>query len=329
MREYLLKIHKMNAGISDPSELHAFASAAKAFLKAEDSHAAYTRPLARALKTAKNRYIVACIFDIAASLNVGEGFLHEKYMRKYFKHTTTRHSVLGYLNSFGISFLDAAIRRAIEKDACFLSEEVYRHIKSRKTLSRDLLLGSNPELAPKQLDIIINCRVFFSIQSYVRLLGHSTKLVSFKAFEAFSLFFSEVSADEGVLDTFDLRSAVRKREERSGGYCLSVHDNSVCILDAANFIVFGWCFLPEKLEILELARSKDCKEKTARLQGIVNKYSAKSLEIGVDISEDNLATYKPGAVGPSGLVHRDAVHCVFDHLFARKCKKACCDCYEI
>ncbi|ELA42934.1 uncharacterized protein VICG_00249, partial [Vittaforma corneae ATCC 50505] len=304
-------------------------SAAKEFLKTEDDHTIYIKPLIKALKTAKNRNIVACVFDIAALLNVREEFIRRKYLQKYFKRTTTRYSVLGYLNSFSIDFLDQSIKKRIEEDASFQSEEVYEYIKNRPVLARDLLFSSGPGLIPKQLNIIVNCKLFFNIQNYIQLLGHNTKLISFKAFEAFSIFFNEVSTNESILDTLDLRNAVRKRDGYPNEYCLNIGDNSVCISDATNFIVFGWCFLPEKAEILKVARSQDHNGRIAKLKSIANKYSTRNLPIESDIEEDHLVTYHPTTTYPFDSACSFFNHYTFDHLFAKQYKKDICDCYEI
>lgn len=328
MRKYLLKIHKINKKIRDPSEFHSFLYAANRFLNTGKDHREFVEPLRKALKRIKNSIVLACILAIAACIRVESGFISKKDLRKFLKSPITRNPLLQYLDSFNISFLDAKIRYLLENDREFYSEELFKYIAKRNPLARAFILHENRELVPKQLNFMVSCKVFYGIQHFIQYLGHETRLLSFKAFEAFSFFFEEVISNETRLNEFLQEcGALCIVSRRENTYCLNIDAHSIHIADVENFIACGWSFLPEKYEIVELVKSDDSLTKYQRLNEIVRHYAKNTVLIeALGINEASLCS---GQKDCRFFMNIEEDESNFDHLFNKIYKKTVCDCYEI
>jgi len=323
LRDCLLKIDRINQEIRDPSEFYEFVSAAELFLASEANHSIFKKPVLRALKTVKSTLALSSIVRIASLLRTRRSFIRGRRLKKLLKCSSLRDSVLRYLLAHSISKFDRKISKLLVKNRSFQSETVYEYIRCKQHLSKRLLESTDRLLVSRQLDFIANCNVYFNIGSYMHLLGHSMKLIGFKAFEAFwSLFSGAVS------DVPELGDVVQISPLNPAEYCLNIQAHTLNIDDAYHFVIFGWCFLAEKYEILSAVRSGDLNYKLARLNEIVSSYAVNvPRACSVDILERDLCGAVPmrESVGSGNSLPYEPT---FDHLFDSNYRKCVCDCYE-
>lgn len=333
MKEYLLKLHLINENIKDNSEFHAFLDSARRFLKADQNHLIYEKAISKAIKK-RNWRIISLAFSIAAHLNSKKELFCRKIVKKYIKRSSVRDSILEYLTRFNLNFLDAEIAKMLEKDSTFVSKELYQYLKCNPRVLSRFLCIEDEAACYKQLELMINCEIFFNLPYFVRYLGHASSLICYKAFEAFYLFFQLVKVKyqtgnlEAFLSLYNLESSI-ELEDVTGSFHLKLGLNSILVTDPINFLNFGWSFFPEKSHILDIVISDAITTKSTLINKMLGKYVCGELNIPeASISKKNLvfASFESNIEEntPSGFLDNN-----FDHLFGDNYRKDICDCYEI
>lgn len=325
MKEYLLNLCRINQKIRDPSEFYEFGDAVERFLQTEDDHGVYKKSVQNALKAVKRSLPLSCIVKIASLMKVKDGFLSESLLKRLLKRSALWDSILQYLSAFKIDTFDKKIARLVQSNSQFSTEAVYCYVREKKYLVNGLLESTDPLQISKQLDFIINCKIYSGIEKYIHLLGHRTKTVALKAFEMFWIFCRDPS-------NADNRKILKQQVQNPDKYYVDVVEKSLNIDESRHFIIFGWSFLVEKDEILNTVRFSDLVLKLEYLNRIVMKYAINNPTPCVDdIFEADLceATSEKDCellFKPVNIVNECSE--IFDHMFDDNYKKDICDCYE-
>lgn len=335
MEKYLLKLHKLNQKIRDKSEFSAFLSSADQFLKGDESHSRYIRSIKKGLKKIRSKPVLAVIFEIASFINTERSFINKKILIKYLKDSITRDSVLKYLNTFKIQDLDAVILKLINKNSYPVTDSICRYIANNEDLLKDFLYNEDSENICRQLEFISKCNVFYNIRHYIQYMGHNSKLIALKAFEAFSMFFKLIryhlreNSLSSFMTKFEIIDSVCVFPDDV--FYLNIPAKSLQISNLCNFIQFGWKFISEKDLIVGCFEDDDTTYRTKVFTDIFLKYSANeysSEKYETDFNELNergLYDQMPCKLQKEEFNPKNMV---FDHLFGNSYRKDCCGCYE-
>lgn len=323
IKKCVFRLDKLNGNIKDISEFHNFIDSIERFLGNESDHEIYKQPVLKALKSKKKQVISVSLY-IASFLKVEAGFVPRRIVKKALMSRKTRDSALAYMRKFKIDFLDSKISNMLLKDSTFVSKELYKYIEEKKHIALRFLSLKEHRHAYRQLELVINSRVFFNMPYFIHYLGDSSKLICYKAFEAFQVFFEAVEV-ENVKDSHQGLLEIERFTHQDGKSIYFDPNNKIFPIlteDPKNFIRFGWQFLEEKEVILDLIQNKN-----KRLSKVINKYckgelDGEELEIAEselvavkrDKKDNNIKTTEIGS---------------FNHLFGKNYKKDNCDCHEL
>lgn len=331
MKRCLMKIWKIKWRMADDSDYSMFLASARVFLQGYGDHTIFIKPICKGFEMRKKRRTISLLYSLSSLLRVDKFFVDEKIVINHFKHRTLRPSILQCISSFSLCALDAQVKSLAVLDPSFVCKSLYELVKGRKEYACDFMFKEDAALCFKQLDFIANCNVTYNLKYFIRFLGSRSKILAFKAFEAFNSVFQDVESRlkcSGELEMLLLPPCISLKEEQ-GKPCLylGIEPNSLVIEDPANFLQFGFEFLEERARILasvELHKT-DARNSVIALNAILNKYAEAALVLDESrIEEIGLCCrkYVPDEPEEYGSIQD------FDFLFKQRSLKDACDCYE-
>jgi hypothetical protein len=331
MERCLMKIWRIRCCKADASDYSMFLASAQTFLQSRDNHTVFVRPICKGFKMCKRRRIISLLYSLSSFLRVDRFFIDEKTIMDHFRYRTLRPSILQCVNSFNLCLLDAQIRHLVIFDQSFVCKSLYELVRGRRECVRDFMFREDTALSYKQLEFIVNCSVTYNLEYFVRFLGSQSRILAFKAFEAFNTVFQELEsglACSGKLDASSLPQCISlSADPHSPRLCLNIRPSSLVIEDPVNFLQFGSEFLEEWTRIpalIELCKT-DARSSIASLNTILNRYA------------ESVPVLDGPRVGEINLCHRRHVsdECKesvsiqnFDFLFEKRSLRDVCDCYE-
>lgn len=326
MEIYLKKLHKINQKIKDPAEFWNFIDSAKAFInRAEncENQDLFVNSLRKALKLKNKTLVAQTIYEIASELKVNQSFVAIKTLKRDFKRSEVRSSVMKYLLKFEIKEFDHKIKKKLDKGKLRIDKNVLNYIKCNVEIAKDFMFNQDNENVFIQLDLIIESQVFYNISYFVQFLGSESRFLCFKAYEALNKFFECIETNEKDLNTSYDSHAYSQVLEFIGSESLSLalKENSLKIFNLQNFIIFAHSFLKERDEIIKMVKESDMNG----LLNIVSHYFSNVERRYLDIKESDLCKRSKTNI-PVLIRHEDNES--FAYLFRKKYRKDICDCYE-
>lgn len=331
MEKCLMKIWKIKWRKADASDYNMFLSSAHTFLQGCDNHMVFVKPIRKGFEVCKKRKIISLLYSLSSFLRVDEFFIGEKTVIGHFKHKTLRPSILQCVDSFNLCILDTQIMHLAISDRSFACKSLYELVRNRNEYVRDFMSKEDAALSYKQLEFVVNCNVTYNLGYFVRFLGSRSKILAFKAFEAFNAVFQELESsltDSGELDPSSLPACISFNAKQSKPRLyLDIKPSSLVIEDPVNFLQFGFEFLEERARILALIEScktsvRDC---IMSLNTILSTYTKTVLtldESGAGRICLCCRKHVSTECEESGSIQN------FDFLFQKRSLRDVCDCYE-
>lgn len=198
---------------------------------------------------------------------------------------------------------------------------------SRKEYVRDFMHEEDSALAYKQLDFITSCNITYNLEYFTRFLGSKSRILAFRAFEAFNIVFQELETKlscDNNLDQSSIPSCISSSKESSRLY-LSI--GQIVIEDSVNFLQFGFEFLEERDRIAGLIKSckVNARASAVSLNTILDKYAESFPELDGPRASGISLCYRKYVLDR----HEIPVEIQnFDFLFKKRTLRDVCDCYE-
>lgn len=321
MKKYLLKFYKIKQNVSDKSDYENICDAAIEYLKKSkqtDTH--FIVALVRSLKKFKDPYLIALVYKILSAVGINSlasDLVPLNLLKLHFNKRAIRNSILSYINAHNLQTLDDVIINKLVYHETFTSDELFIFITNHKDCAKDFMLKTDSNLLYKQLGLIANCFLDHNIDCYLFALGSSSKLVAYKAYEAFSALFIEKTKKSATKEAFQENQILFETSLLIG------FKEQIIIESPYNFIRYGFNFLSDRDQIIKNLETKNY----SKLSTVIEMYTGKEVDSTVfyDIDLSDLCYSVK-------LQKRDKTYSLetnFDYLFDSKSFKEITDCLEI
>lgn len=361
MKKYLRQLHKINQKIKDPAEFANFESAIKNFLKKTNDHQIFVPRILKALKNKNSTEVSKLIYEIACEMNIKNSFIKDSILKRDFKNSKIRSTVMKYFLKYKISKFDEKIKNKLFTRRIAMDSNAFKYFKEKYELTKDFMFLENEENLFFQLSLMANSHIFYNLSYFIQFLGNNSTFICFKAFEAFTVAFEEISTQKNgeISKKYNLENIIKTDFEHHNAYSsnlpslvcetntfdsiksesellskdlfkptrlsLVINRNSISISNLQNFIVFGACFLKEKDMIFEILNQTDYPKAMVKLYNLISIYFRNIENMNLDVLISDLCVKSKVIVPVENFIEDNDD---FSHLFSNKYRKDICDCYE-
>jgi hypothetical protein len=184
MDSYILNLKSIIQTSSDISDYETFYTAVSQHIKISDNPSKFLDSVKECLKFFKDPYFISLTYRIL-SLIPSNNRIDKDTLLFHFKDRNIRDAILIYLSSMGITFMHKQIKKKLLKNPKNISKSLILFIQKNKIVCKDFMHRESKKILAKQLDIIRNCSVVYNLRYFFQFLGSESKIIAFKAFEAF------------------------------------------------------------------------------------------------------------------------------------------------